>query len=94
MKLEEGLAQRVLGQVLAASGQLDAALAAFQHSLTLLIESDPYETARTQAAWGFVLAAGPDPEQGRRLLLAAQATFQELGAQRDLAAVDTFFAEG
>lgn len=88
MKLEEGMAQRVLGQILVASGQIEAALAAFQSSLTLLTESDPNEAARTQASWGLVLAAGPDPEQGRRLLLTAQATFQELGAQRDLAVVE------
>jgi hypothetical protein len=89
MKLEEGMSRRVLGQVLLATGQSEPALVAFEQSLSLL-GGDPYEVARTKTAWGRFLAStsGPDKERGLSLLQEARATFQELGAKRDLAEVD------
>ncbi len=86
MARDEGIAHGVLGQLLAARGDDAAATAAFRHSLALL-NSEPYETARTQAAWGRMLLAGGDGAAGVKLLEAAAQTFVQLGAQRDLQAL-------
>jgi tetratricopeptide (TPR) repeat protein len=88
MNLEEGIGQRVLGQALQACGQVEPALAAFQDSLATLAGLDPYEAARTQAAWGRCLASGPDVERGAALLGEARTTFGRLGARRDLAELE------
>ncbi len=84
-----GVSLRVLGQVRAAQGQLPAALDAFAQSLAYLTERDPYEAARTRAQWGQLLAIGCEPAAGAQLLADARAAFLQLGAQRDLAAIDT-----
>jgi tetratricopeptide (TPR) repeat protein len=88
MSLEEGSSRRVLGQALLANNQPQAALEAFSQSLALLEHRDPYEAARTQAEWGHALLPGPETERGITLLQEARATFERLGAQRDLAAVE------
>lgn len=84
--LAEGMARRVEGQLLLAAGQPAAALAAFAASLALL-EDDPYEAARTRAAWGRALISA-DPAQAQALLAEARATFERLGARGDLAALE------
>ena len=86
MARDEGIAHGVLGQLLAARGDDTAAAAAFRRSLALL-SSEPYETARTQAAWGRMLLAGGDGAAGVKLLAAAEQTFVQLGAARDLQAL-------
>ncbi|MBI3957585.1 MAG: CHAT domain-containing protein, partial [Chloroflexi bacterium] len=48
MELDAGVGQRVLGQVLAAAGQMAEAVAAFQKSLELLDGKDPYALACAQ----------------------------------------------
>jgi tetratricopeptide (TPR) repeat protein len=83
MARDEGIAHGVLGQLLAARGDEAAAADAFRHSLALL-NSEPYETARTQAAWGRMLLAGGDGAAGVKLIEAAEQTFVQLGAVRDL----------
>jgi hypothetical protein len=72
----------VLGQVQWANDQRQAALDSLEHSISLLKDHNPYETARTKAEWGRVLAV-TDPRRAMALLRAAHATFQELDAQRD-----------
>lgn len=82
-----GVSQRVLGQVQWADGQPEAAIASFEQSLAVLAGHDPYEAARTQAEWGRALVASGQTEPGRRLLAEARATFERLGARRELAAL-------
>jgi tetratricopeptide (TPR) repeat protein len=88
MDFEEGVSLRVLGRALLAAGQFEPALETFERSLAILVSQDPYEAARTQAAWGAALIAGGSVEQGTSLLQEAQATFTDLGAKHDLAAVE------
>jgi len=54
-ELEEGKSLRVLGQALLATGQRGAATTAFERSLSLLADRDPYEAALTKAIWGHSL---------------------------------------
>lgn len=84
---EEGICLGILGQIRLAQGRQEAALTAFEQSLTLLTDRDPYEAARTKAAWGRALLAGGLSDRGLALLKEAQATFKVLGAQRDLAQI-------
>ncbi|HTP11220.1 MAG TPA: regulator protein, partial [Anaerolineae bacterium] len=84
LKIDEGMCWRVLGQVFTASGQPDRAGDAFTRSLQLL-HDDGYEVARTQTEWGRALLE-TDREQAMSLLCEARATFERLGAQRDVAA--------
>ncbi len=91
---DEGIGLRVLGKVQLALQQPVEALASFEHSLALLDGHDPYETARTQAAWGECLLAGTDQSRGLELLQAAAFTFARLGAQRDLEIIKTLAVKG
>jgi tetratricopeptide (TPR) repeat protein len=84
LKIDEGMCWRVLGQVFTASGQFDQANDAFARSLEL-VQDDGYEVARTQLEWGRALL-DQDREQANVLLREARATFERLGAQRDVAA--------
>lgn len=84
--LDEGMGLRVLGQALLAAGRRDEALESFAQSLALLDDNDPYEAARTRAAWGLALAGD---EQGLGLLHEARTTFEKLGARGDLATINT-----
>ncbi|HTP11221.1 MAG TPA: CHAT domain-containing protein [Anaerolineae bacterium] len=84
LKIDEGMCWRILGQVFTARGQLDQAGDAFRHSLELVYD-DSYEVARLQAEWGHALLE-TDHEHASSLLREARATFEHLGAQRDLAA--------
>jgi tetratricopeptide (TPR) repeat protein len=91
---EEGKAWRAKGQVLMAAGQEIEAQAAFERSRALLANHDLYETARTQAQWGLALLANSDPNRSAALLREARATFEHLGARRDLAQVGQPFRPG
>jgi hypothetical protein len=71
--------------------QRAAAAADFQRSLDLLADRDPYEAARTKAAWGKLL--GSDSEQGMALLEEAQAVFAHLGAVHDCSSVASILAK-
>ncbi len=82
LKIDEGMSWRVLGQVLSASEQNDLANEAFEHSLALL-HDDGYELARTQAEWRRALL-DTDRDRAMSLLREARATFDRLGAHRDL----------
>jgi tetratricopeptide (TPR) repeat protein len=85
---EEGMSLRVLGQALLANHRQEQALGAFERSLSILADHDPYEAARTKMQWGINLAKALEPLQGLSLLQEARATFQQLGARRELAEVD------
>ncbi len=86
MKLEQGVSLRVLGDVLLAAGEREAALAAWEQSAALTA-GDPYEAACTQREWGRALRAAA-PDRAEELLQAARSTFERLGARRDRAACD------
>ena len=86
MTRDEGIGQGVLGQVLAAQEQAEAARAAFQRGTELLAD-EPYELARVQAAWGQVQVTQGLTKAGQAHLDAAQKTFTRLGAPRDLRAL-------
>jgi hypothetical protein len=92
LKNEQGTSLRVLGQVRQASGQIPAALQAFEQSQALLANA-PYEAARTKLSWGLALKSAGDIEPGHRLMQAARATFAQLGAQRELEQADALLSE-
>jgi tetratricopeptide (TPR) repeat protein len=86
--LNEGIGLRILGQTLLADHRRADALAALAQSLALLEGRDPYEAARTKTQWGAILRAGGDVNRGAALLHEARATFETLGARRELETVD------
>jgi ATP/maltotriose-dependent transcriptional regulator MalT/predicted Ser/Thr protein kinase len=85
---EQGLSRRVLGQALFGAGRSAWANTSFERTMELLADRDPYEAARTNAAWGRALLPNRDPSRGRDLLEAARTVFARLGARRDLGGVD------
>jgi len=88
MSAEEGTSLRVLGYVLLVDDQTKAALDAFERSLALLVDRDPYEAARTRHQWGLALCGCGDVARGTSLLQQALTTFRQLGAKHDLSAVE------
>lgn len=82
---QEGVALRVLGEVQAATNQLEAARQSFVESLILLDGRDLYEAARTKVSWTMYADNGDSDGVALRRLCEAKAIFEELGAQRDLA---------
>jgi tetratricopeptide (TPR) repeat protein len=93
-ELELGISLRVLGQVFFADSQRQLAMEAYSESFTLLDHQDPYESARTQMQWGLALLSSINKDQGMDLLKGAQATFKQLGAQRDLVNVERILRSG
>jgi ATP/maltotriose-dependent transcriptional regulator MalT len=88
--LELGISLRVLGQVYIAAEDYPGASQAFEKSLALLEQQDPYEAARTKMQWGLAILSGGDTDlrKGGKLLQEVQQLFRELGAKRDLTAVE------
>jgi tetratricopeptide (TPR) repeat protein len=82
-EVAQGLSLRALGQAHWATGQQAAATTAYQHSLELLTDRDPYEAAHTQLSWGVDHWVSGDSAQTATLLRQALTTFQRLGARRD-----------
>ncbi len=83
---ELGMSQRVLGQILSARGKDPRN--AFEESLSLLRDQDPYEAARTEHQWALALLGRGDRAGAKELLVSARAAFLKLGAGRDLAEVE------
>lgn len=79
-----GIGLRVLGQVRTAMGKMPAALSDFEQSYQLLNGQDPYEAARTQVQWAYALERNSKSSEAKALLEKARATFQALGAKKDL----------
>jgi ATP/maltotriose-dependent transcriptional regulator MalT len=79
---------RMLGEILSHLGEKQAAQDAFQQSLAFFSGQDLYENARTQASWGAMLLASSDQQQGMQLIAQARQVFQQLGARRDLLAIE------
>jgi class 3 adenylate cyclase/tetratricopeptide (TPR) repeat protein len=79
--LEQGAANRVMGQVYESVGNREEADAAFRHSLQVLegAEIRP-ELAQTLLAYGRFKAGGDDPMGGRTLIESALLLFEEMGA--------------
>ncbi|MEZ4662258.1 MAG: tetratricopeptide repeat protein [Caldilineaceae bacterium] len=84
-RMEQGEGLRVLGTVLQRLGQHQQALAAFEESLQILVDEDPYQAARTLALLGKFLLEAEERARGEALLQDAASTFARLGARRDLA---------
>jgi ATP/maltotriose-dependent transcriptional regulator MalT len=83
--IDEGIARRVFGQVLWASGRRRDAYHSFEESLGLIGDEDSYEAARTKMQMGLLLSRDAASERGAILLQEAQVDFERLGAKRDLA---------
>lgn len=77
--VDEGKAWRTKGMILAEARQTEEAFTAFEHSLALLLDQDPYEAANTQLAWGQVLMQRGYNEQGLALIQQARDKFSTLG---------------
>ena len=90
--IELGISLRVLGQITQSLAGEQEALDLFEQSASILNGAYPYELARTQMRWGEALLAGNDKELGLALLEKAQATFQRLGARRDLAPIESYLS--
>jgi len=84
MAPEEGRVLRTLARAEAAGGERKRALEHFAASHERLARMDPYEAARTQAAWARVLAP-VDPARAVALQEEARQIFVRLGAEWDLA---------
>lgn len=87
---EQGRAWRALGQALAANQEFDESFAAFEKSLGLL--TSPYEIARSETEFARALISdrtsnSAAQDHAREMLMDAQARFQVLGAEKDLAQV-------
>jgi tetratricopeptide (TPR) repeat protein len=86
--IELGISLRVLGQITYTLEREQEALELFEQSSSILNGAYPYELARTQTQWGEALLAGNEKESGLALLEKAQATFQRLGARRDMEPIE------
>jgi tetratricopeptide (TPR) repeat protein len=93
MDPEVGISLRVQGQVLLASGQDEAAFAAFEQSLGILDGQDPYEAARTKLKWGAALLSRAKMDRGATLLGEAQDAFRVLGASYESTRTETLLAK-
>jgi len=87
MAREQGRVLRTLARAEAAKGDGQAALEHFAASHETLAAIDPYEAARTQAAWARQLAP-LDPARAGALQDKARQTFLRLGAEWDLARLE------
>ena len=91
--LERGSSLRVLGLVFSALQQKHQALAAFEESLNVLIDEEPYEAARTMASFGLYLLEVEQHVKGDQMIRDALQNFSKLGAKRDLARLETHMGE-
>lgn len=78
---EEGISWRVKGEILVQLQQNESATAAFEHSLDLLADQNPYQLALSQLAWATSQPHHPRAHELREL---AKAGFTEIGAVREL----------
>ncbi len=80
-RLEEGLSQRTLGEILFANRELEASRESLQTSLSIVAELNEYEEARTRLVLGQVeMASGNEPSATQEFSR-AKAIFEKLGAQ-------------
>ncbi|MEM7799579.1 MAG: tetratricopeptide repeat protein [Chloroflexota bacterium] len=86
----QGKNGRIQARILAKLGRNEETEAAFSQSHNLLNELDPYQTALTELRWGEWLLAQGDQARGRSLLDKALATFENLGANREIQLAQTF----
>ncbi|MEZ4657271.1 MAG: tetratricopeptide repeat protein [Caldilineaceae bacterium] len=86
MQTETGPGLRVLGQVQSAMECVDDAVQNFAASLEQAV-NNAYEEALVRAAWGRHLLQYGVRDEGQKLLIDAQITFERLGAMHDLTEV-------
>ena len=84
---DTGIILQVWGRILARLGKTLESYSAFAESIELLQEIDTLSAARGKAAWGLVLVKNGETDRGKLMLAEAQATFELLGADGDLAAL-------
>ncbi|MCB0035305.1 MAG: protein kinase [Anaerolineales bacterium] len=78
---EEGISWRVKGEILVQLQKNESATAAFEQSLELLADQNPYQLALSQLAWA---TSQPQHPRARELRELAKAGFTEIGAVREL----------
>ena len=84
--MDEAGAQRVLGQIAQASGELEEAVVALEASRILLSDQgNRYELAQTLTGLAEALLAQDRRQEAHDLLVEAVEVFTELDASRDLA---------
>ncbi|MGB0389507.1 MAG: tetratricopeptide repeat protein, partial [Ardenticatenaceae bacterium] len=85
--LEKGIAWSIKGKILDAIPHFDEAEAAHKTSLQILGQQYPYEVAQSQQALAehFIMRDGLMSDRAKSLLTKALATFERLGAKRDVA---------
>ena len=93
--LAAGICWRVKGDILKASAAVDDAQAAYKTSLALIDDLDPYEQARTKVAMARLYIEEPTSTttRAKKLLNEALDTFEYLGTQREILAVDKLLNE-
>lgn len=84
--LELGKSLRVIAQLLLVEGSRLEARKVLEESLTLLVDEDPYEAARTMVKLGMMLESYEEGKGNERevLLEDARMIFERLGAKREL----------
>lgn|GEM_PF-5297218 len=91
LTIDEGVSSRILASVLALRERFAEAEALLERSHRCLGEHDPFEDARTTAAQARLFALRDrdgDAARAESLRAQARATFERLGAQKDLEDLD------
>jgi tetratricopeptide (TPR) repeat protein len=83
-----GLGLQVWGRVCAASERIPEALVVLEESVEKLETVDSFDAARSKALLGLLLMKNDNAELGETLLAEASATFENLGAQGELALLE------
>jgi serine/threonine protein kinase/tetratricopeptide (TPR) repeat protein len=86
-KLDQGIALRMLAQILARLGSPDARQT-IEDAASRMANLDPYEQARTEAARARILRRAGDLAEADTARERARAELEQLGARRELAVLD------
>jgi tetratricopeptide (TPR) repeat protein len=86
--IEEGIARRVLGDILSLAGEHDAAAEALEAADVLLRDSDLGEHARVRAAKARALSRRGEREAAARVRAEVRPVFERLGAMLDLSMLE------
>lgn len=89
-QIDWGISLRVRGQIYSKKRQFNLAKNDFQKSLSLLMDRELYESARTKMQMGSMFLANSDSDEGKLLLSEAYKVFKKLGAIRDLKILNAF----
>lgn len=76
--VQQGISQAYLGKTLAATGQHEDAFTAFERSLDLIADKDPYQVALTKMDWGKALLAAERQDEGIEMLVVSRNELRDL----------------